>query len=148
MSIVFHGSPNHRIKKVLPGRHHRAEKVSGEHITIFDQPSFHASPHRWIALAYLYHEVRGYSMGVDLYGSEIQVTVIGPTDPEDSLQRLYGKGGYLHSFSDSDFWWCEGLGNREVITDKEICPLVVMFIKDPVAEMRAEGVEFIFYKDG
>lgn len=148
MSVVFHGSPNHRIKKVIPKRNRRGKIVSGDHISTFDQDSFHATPHRWIALAYLYQEVPGYSMGVDLYGTEVQVFIIGPMDLEDSLQRLYENGGYLHRFNSSDFWWCEGLGYREVITDKEISPLEVMFIKNPVAEMKAAGVEFIFYKDG
>ncbi len=146
MSIVFHGSPNYRIRKVIPKRNIRGKDVSGEHIITFDKHSFHATSHRWIALAYLYRELPGYSMGVDLYGTKVEVLVTGPTDLEDSLKRLYENGGYLHSFSASDFWWCEGLGHREVITDREIGPLEIEFIEDPVAEMRAADVEFIFRK--
>lgn len=131
---------------VIPKRNLRTEVTGEKKTTIFDQVSFHATPFSWIALAYLYRETPGYGMGVNLYGSESEVYISGPETLKDSLRVLYESGGYLHHFDAADFWWCDGLGNREVITNKPISPLLVEFISDPVAAMTQEGVTFLFTK--
>lgn len=146
MSQVFHGSPNHHIERVIPRRNIRSEKTDRETVIVFDQTSFHASVYRWIALAYLYQEIPGHSMAVDLCSNKREVCITGPCNLEDSLRHLYNSGGYLHTFDATDFWWCEGLGSREVITNKHVSPLEVIFIHDPVLEMKKEGVVFIFNK--
>ena len=146
--LVFHGSPIHRINIVRLRRNIRTTKIGDKTVTIFDQNSFHASPYQWIALAYMYRTLPGHSMAVDLYGNKSQVLIIGPNNLDESLYQLYKRGGYLHSFNASEFWWCEGLGNREVITNKNISPVEVAFITNPVARMLQTGVEFIFSKQG
>lgn len=85
-------------------------------------------------------------MGVDLYGDKAEVLITGPNTLEESLDILYGNGGYLHHFDAKDFWWCEGLGSREVVTNKQISPLEIKFIEDPISEMKDVGVQFLFTK--
>lgn len=146
MSIVFHGSPLHQIEVVVPKQNRRTQMVDEKLVTVFDQLSFHASPFRWIALAYLYRENALHHMGVNLYGEKAEVLITGPNTLEESLAFLYGNGGYLHLFDAKDFWWCEGLGSCEVITNKQVCPLEIKFIKDPISEMKEDGVQFLFTK--
>jgi hypothetical protein len=145
---VFHGSPEH-FEMAHPKRNVRVNK---EHKVIFDQESFHATPHRWIALAYAHHskpflldgkEVR-YNMAVSLYNNNKIVEIIGTESLEKSLEALYSGGGYLLTFDGNEFFYTEGLGDLEVIADKATKPLHIEHISDPVAQMRAEGVKFVF----
>jgi hypothetical protein len=56
--------------------------VTKSHKTIFDQESFHATPYKWIALAYTYRsepfEIDGkkahYNMGVSLYDDKTEIS--------------------------------------------------------------------------
>ena len=147
---VFHGSHEEFDgKKALPKRQIR-ENAEGE--VIFDEKSFHATPYKWVALAYTEKRVpiekdgiKGeYSMAVDLYGEEKKVLIIGVDSLEESLEKLYGLGGYLYHFDDGNFVYKEGLGNLEVVTNDPEHPVEVERIDDPVAEMKELGVEFEF----
>ena len=145
---VFHGSPE-QFELAHPKQNVRLNR---ERKVIFDQESFHATLHRWIALAYTYSsktfflggkEVY-YNMGVSLYHNNKKVEVLGIDSLEETLKALYGNGGYLLTFDESEFFYTDGLGDLEVITDKATKPLHTEYIADPVAQMRDEGVEFIF----
>ena len=125
----------------------------GERVIGFEGTSFHATPHKWIALAYTYKgdseeiingNVYRYNMGVSLYENDKQVYIYGLNSLEQSLKVLYGEGVYIYHFNDSDFFYTEGLGNLEVIADKPTTPVCVERIENPVEEMKKEGVIFIF----
>lgn len=51
---VFHGSPKQfEGKNAVPQRQVRTtQSESFEEVIIFDEESFHATPYRWVALAY------------------------------------------------------------------------------------------------
>ena len=86
-------------------------------------------------------------MGVNLHSDKKEVAVWGDVSLEKSLAEMYGAGGYVYHFNDKDFFWKEGLGNMEVITNKSQRPIEKEFIENPVEEMIDLGVEFIFKKN-
>ncbi len=150
---VYHGSPQ-EFGKVKPKENIRTRIEDGEEIVVFHDISFHATPHRWVALAYTYDghqtfEHKGkqvhYNMGVDLYGDEKNIAVYGIGSLEESLMKLYGKGGYVYQYDAGHFFYTEGLGNREVITQQEVDPIEVEHVVNPVEELRKEGVTFTFF---
>lgn len=151
---VFHGSRERfDSDEARPSRQVRTqEDADGNEVVVFDEESFHATPHKWIALAYTDKpapiekgDIRGqYGMGVSLYENNKSVLIIGIDSLEDSLKVLYGEGGYLYHFDDDVFVYKEGLGNLEVISNVATKPIEVERIEDPVAEMRKLGVTFEF----
>ena len=151
---VFHGSPTQfDSEEAVPRRQQRTtETESGEEVVLFDEESFHATPHRWVALAYTDRpaaierdDIRGqYGMAVNLYANEKSVLIIGVDSLEESLRVLYGEGGYLYHFADGTFVYKEGLGDLEVVTNEPAKPIRIERVDDPVAEMRRLGVKFKF----
>lgn len=149
--FVYHGSP--RLfdgEQVVPKR---SRRFNTENVLIFDDVSFHATPHRWIAVAYTYNgrqtfELEGkkyyYNMGVSLYEDNKEVEIFGVGSLEESLDKLYGQGGYVYHFDKEHFFYTEGLGPREVITKSNITPANIEHIADPVAELQKAGVTFRF----
>jgi len=127
-------------------------KDSESYDVIFDQESFHATPHKRIALAYTYksvpYEINGkmahYNIGVSLYNNTNEVTILGFNSLEDSLRKLYDQGGYVYLFDKDKFQYKKGLGNLEVIAEKPTKPIGVERIDDPVEEMKKLGVTFNF----
>lgn len=150
-SYIYHGSKE-PFDIAIPKRQIRMKKdANGERQVIFDQVSFHATPYRWIALAYTYDHkpIPGegdmyFNMGVDLYEHELEIDIYGTGSLEESLRMLYGEGGYVLGFEKQDFFHMEGLGNLEVISTKPVKPVSVERIEDPVYEMRKAGVHFCF----
>ena len=153
--LVYHGSPKEfESEKATPKRNIRKKwnPETKSHEVIFDQESFHATPHKWIALAYTYKstpvEINGrtahYNMGVSLYENTHEVTIFGVDSLEESLGVLYGKGGYIYHFENDKFLYKEGLGNLEVIAEEETLPIHIEKINDPVTEMKKLGVKFDF----
>lgn len=149
---VYHGSPI-EFGTVKPKENKRIRFEDGEQKVIFHETSFHATPHRWIALAYTYdgkqafeHDGRliYYNMGVDLYGDTKEVAIYGAGSLEESLSRLYGSGGYVYHYDAHHFFYTDGLGNREVITKDTIDPIEAEHIANPVEELKREGVKFKF----
>jgi hypothetical protein len=126
--IVYHGSHQEfDSEKARPKRNVRTQPdESGEVKVVFDQESFHATPHKWIALAYTCrrapYEIDGkktrYSMGVDLDGNDQTVRILGFESLEKSLEQMYGEGGYVYHFGPDKFLYKEGLGSREVIAEE------------------------------
>lgn len=154
--FVFHGS-HERFGTAVPRQNRRIRGRPGSegYEVIFDRVSFHATPYRWIGLAYTYDPVPvpfegrhvRHNMGVSLYrdsGEETQVHVHGFGSLEESLRALYGQGGYLYVFEKERFHHAEGLGDLEVISTVAVDPVRVERIEDPVAEMRQTGVKFKF----
>jgi len=148
--FVYHGSQKFH-DKAVPVRNRRLGKQKdGAVVNIFDQESFHATPYKWIAVAYTYtpaqYEINGkiahYNMGVDLYNHEKKLGIYGFESLEKSLKALYRKGGYVTSFYAKDFHHTEGLGSLEVITNKEFDAIKVEYVKDPLSFLKNEGVEF------
>lgn len=152
--FVYHGS---KIKfdsdHAIPHRNIRTQSgEDGKDKVIFDEESFHATPHKWIALAYTYnkkpHAIDGkvahYGMGVSLYTNNKIVVILGFGSLKDSLQKLYEDGGYLYHFDKDEFIYKEGLGNLEVIVNKPTKPISVERIDNPVNEMKKLGVVFKF----
>jgi hypothetical protein len=153
--LVYHGTPlKFDSEYAHPKRNVRSawNSKNGSYDVIFDQESFHATPYKWIALAYTYkpapYEIDGktahYNMGVSLYDDVTEVVIFGFNSLDDSLKILYGDGGYLYHFDKDKFLYKEGLGNREVIIEEPIKPITVEWIEDPVAEMKKMGVAFRF----
>ncbi len=153
-NYVYHGSPVRSFEVVTPKRNKRVQisNKTGEHEVIFDDISFHATPYKWIGIAYTYHskpyEIDGkqahYNMGVSLYVHEKKLTIYGFESLEKSLEKLYGDGGYLYVFDKKDFFHTKGLGNLEVITKEAIKPVSIERITDPVKKLKELGVEFEF----
>ncbi len=148
---VFHGSPKVFDSKRATPRLNERINEKGE--TIFNEESFHATPHKWIALAYTYtpKPIEGmsgeegfYSMGVNLYSDEKVIAIYGVGTLEESLLQLYGSGGYVYHFDNGDFIYKEGLGSQEVIATSPTTPLHMERVVDPVKEMQALGVRFEF----
>lgn len=155
LGSVYHGSPREFDSEFATPRRNIRSKTneSGIREVTFDMESFHATPHKWIALAYMYDaskefDVEGvtarHSMGVDLYEDTKQVAVYGTGSLEESLEKLYGEGGYLYHFNGDEFLYTEGLGNLEVIAAAPVKPLDVEKIADPISEMKKLGVTFVF----
>ncbi len=153
--FVYHGSPREfDSEHANPKRNVRSKwnKETEAYDVIFDQESFHATPYKWIALAYTYksvpYEIDGkpahYNMGVSLYDNTNEVDILGFNSLEESLRVLYGDGGYLYHFNKDKFLYKEGLGNLEVIVEEPIKPITIERIDDPVAEMKKLGVTFRF----
>ncbi|MDB5194012.1 MAG: hypothetical protein JWN50_26 [Parcubacteria group bacterium] len=151
---VYHGSPKEFDgEHALPKRNIRSRlsKDGGQEV-IFDEESFHATPHKWIALAYTYsskpYEIDGkiahYNMGVSLYNNTKEIDIYGFNSLEKSLKELYGNGGYVYHFDKEKFVSKEGLGNLEVIATHPIKPIEAQRINDPVEEMKKLGVTFKF----
>lgn len=150
---VYHGS-NERFEEVVPKRNKRIRisKTTGIQEIIFDEVSFHATPYKWIALAYTYspkytiidgREVY-FNMGVDLYDHKKELAIYGVQSLGHSLEQLYGDGGYLYYFDKNDFFHKQGLGNLERIIQNNIIPLKIERIENPLKELKMEGVEFKF----
>ena len=146
--FVFHGSP-----KVFDGEGavpRRNIRTDGETITS-DEESFHATPHKWVAFAYMYQPatIEGlagefYGMGVDLSSRNKEVMIFGVGSLEESLKVLYQNGGYVYQFDDGNFVYKEGLGSEEVIATRPTAPLRVERVQNPVEEMKKSGVTFRF----
>lgn len=148
--FVFHGSSREFDAETANPKLNQRINVEGN--IIFNEESFHATPHKWIALAYTYTpkpiEALGgevfYSMGVDLYSDKREVAIFGFGSLEDSLSQLYGNGGYVYHFDNGDFVYKEGLGSQEVIATSPTKPLHVERVSDPVKQMQDLGVAFQF----
>lgn len=151
---VYHGSPREfDSDHAIPKRNIRSRtNAEGKVEVIFDETSFHATPYKWIALAYTYHaapyEIDGktahYNMGVSLYENTKEIEVYGFESLEQSLKVLYCKGGYVYHFDKDVFIYKEGLGDLEVIVTQATKPIVVERVEDPVEEMKKLGVTFKF----
>jgi len=59
-------------------------------------------------------------MGISLYQKNYKIWVYGKKNLEYTLDKLYGKGGYLYSFDAKDFETIKGLGTLEVVSLKII----------------------------
>jgi len=151
---VYHGSNKEFDSDyAIPKRQIRQRKdEDGEMKVVFDEESFHSTPHKWIALAYTYsgkpYEIEGktahYNMGVSLYENKHEVVIYGFGSLEESLEKLYGDSGYMYSFDKDIFLYKEGLGNLEVIVKEPTKPVAVERIDNPAEEMKKLGVAFNF----
>ena len=153
--FVYHGSPREfDSEQATPKRNIRQNwnQKSNAYEVIFDQESFHATPYKWIALAYTYKSVpfvinektAHYNMGVSLYNNTNEVDILGFVSLEESLKVLYGEGGYLYYFDKDNFFYKEGLGDLEVIAEEAVTPIIVERVNDPITEMKKLGVTFKF----
>jgi len=151
---VHHGSSSEFDSYfALPKRQKRFKTSEvGELVIIFDEQSFHATPHKWIAPAYTYsgkpHEIDGkvahYNMGVSLYENNCKIIIHGFGSLEESIEVLYGDGGYIYHFDKDKFIHKEGLDNLEVLVQEPTKPVSVERVDDPVEEMKKLGVTFEF----
>ena len=148
--FVFHGSPTEFDAETA--KPEMNQRINGAGETIFNEESFHATPHKWIALVYTYTatpieglgEQTCYSMGVNLYSDKKEVAIFGVGSLEESLAVLYGNGGYVYHFDNGTFVYKEGLGDQEVVSNTPTTPLHMERVDDPVKEMEALGVTFHF----
>lgn len=151
---VFHGSPVLlEGEAAVPKRNIRSRGEGDKEEIIFDDISFHATPYRWIALAYTYtsrqeYDLDGrkvyYNMGVSLYEYDPIIDVYGFESLEKSLEKLYGAGGYVYIFDKAHFFHTKGLGALEVITQMSVQPVRIEWVGDPMTELKKSGVTFRF----
>ncbi len=151
---VFHGThEKFDSEEAKPKRQVRTRtNESGVEEVIFDEESFHATLHRWVALAYTekskpiegYDFKAEYAMAVSLYEDNKKLAIIGVESLEHSLEVLYGEGGYVYHFEEDKFIHKEGLGELEIITHDPALPIEVERVDDPVAQMKDLGVSFEF----
>jgi len=155
---VYHGSV-HNFDIAKPSLTFRGHlNKSGKIIQDYEGISLHATPYKWIAMSYMAdkkinftHRGKMYTFGkgVDVRAKNKDfynkvVTIHGKRSLEYSLEKLYGKGGYLYTFDAKHFKHVKGLGENEVMSLEEQKPLKKQFIKDPVKMMEREGVKFVF----
>lgn len=148
--LVFHGTPKVFDSETANPRQNIRINTEGK--VIFDEESFHATPHKWIALAYTYSpkaipslgENVYYSMGVNLDSDEKEIAIYGVVSLEDSLAHMYKEGGYVYHFDNGDFVYKEGLGSQEVVASSPTKPLHMEKVDDPVKAMQDLGVKFHF----
>ena len=157
MSKVYHGS-SIKFKVAKPTYTSRGHLKNGKVIQDYEGISLHSTPYKWIALAYTSKKLNCYihngkrqyfGMGAPVKHKDSEfknksVMIFGKRSLGYSLNKLYGKGGYLYTFDSSDFIWVKGLGANEVISYEEQVPKEIEFIKDPVKEMLRLGVKFVF----
>jgi hypothetical protein len=153
-SFVYHGSPREFDSELATPKRQVRQRMNneGKYEVIFDEKSFHATPHKWIALAYTNttktYEIEGkkarYIMGVSLYENNKEIEIYGFESLEKSLEALYGDGGYIYHFDKDKFIYKEGLGNLEVIVQEPTKPISVERVDNPVEEMKKLGVTFHF----
>ena len=151
---VYHGSPvDFDIAK--PSFTRRGKYIDGKFEIAFEGTTLHATPHKWIALSYTHDKAKNlefthngkkyhYTSGVSLFDNNKKVFIIGQKTLEQSMKKLFGKGGYLYVFEAKDFTTAKGLGNLEVISYEPQKPIKKIFIKNPIKEMEKLGVKFIF----
>lgn len=152
MNFVYHGSHQYFEKAKLKRSRRFGKSQTNTDIVIFDEVAFHATTHKWIALAYTYtpksftknNKTFVYTIGVDLYKHTKELVVYGNESLEKSLEVMYGNGGFLFMFDNKDFFHKDGLGNLEVITKEEIKPIAIEYISNPVKELEKLGVSFLF----
>lgn len=73
-----------------------------------------------------------------------EIEIYGVVSLEKSLEILFGQGGYLFTFDSKDFSYQEGLGELERISKKEVKPISIERISDPVGELKKLGITFVF----
>jgi hypothetical protein len=154
LNCVYHGS-NKELDSdfAIPKRQRRYKlNENNKNTLIFDEESFHATPHKHIALAYMYKakslvvegKVIHYNMGISLYEDSKRIDIFGINSLEESLEQMYGEGGYLYYFNKDEFIHKEGLGNLEVISLRPVKPMKIERIENPVEEMKTFGITFRF----
>jgi len=147
---VYHGSKE-LFETIVPKKQVRSRvDKKGNVKIIFDDISFHATPYKWIALAYTYdpkqYEIDGknahYNIGVSLYEHTKELEIFGFESLDNSIKKLYGDGGYLFVFEKEKFFHTKGLGNLEVITKESLRPIRIDKINNPATELKKLGVRF------
>ncbi len=155
---VYHGSV-HNFDIAKPSRTSRGHRTkSGRIVQDYEGISLHATPYKWIAMSYMAEKRAKFTLkgkkyyfrhGVPVrtkdegfYNKHVYIT--GKRSLEYSLEKIYGKGGYLYTFDAKHFKHVKGLGENEVMSLEDQKPLKKQFIKDPVKMMKKEGVKFIF----
>ena len=109
---VFHGSPA-SFEVLEPSR---TRRVDADGLTVYDEVSAHATPLLGCALNYVGRaRVKGkenrYTNGVSLRSVPVRtIFVLGPKDREDAIGHLFGRGGYLCAFRESQFERAEDVG--------------------------------------
>lgn len=155
---VYHGSYlNFDIAK--PSRTGRGYlNKEGEFVRTYEGISLHSTPYKWIALSYMKNKrakfidkgkVKYFSAAVpvarkDKNFNNKEITIYGKKSLEYSLEKIFGKGGYLYTFDGKNFKHIKGLGENEVASYEEQKPEKKQFIKNPVEMMKKEGVRFVF----
>lgn len=151
---VYHGSSK-KFSIALPSKTRRVHYEKDKLIVDYSGISLHATKYKYLALAYtgvknatfMHNNIKErFSFGVNIKNKKCMnvVIIFGKKSLNYSLNKIYGKGGYLYTFSDKDFKWVKGLGNNEVVSFEEQIPKKIEFIKDPVSMMRKLGVKFEF----
>ena len=155
---VYHGSL-HNFKVAKPFYTRRSHIKNGKSIIDYEGISLHATPYKWMALAYTgnrlpytYNGIKKiFEFGVPIKQKnddfERNIFIYGKKSLEYSLKKLYGNGGYLYTFNENKFEWVNGLGINEVISYDDQVPQKIKFIKDPVKEMKKLGVNFVFINE-
>lgn len=149
---IYHGTSIFK-DKAIPILHKRTRKnCDGEIFTIFNDVSFHGTPHYWIALAYTYSvqtfSYNGkkiyYNVSIDLYNQKKEIIIHGYKSLNHSLIALYQNGGYILTFTSDLFFHTNGLGTMECITKEITLPKLITHIHNPVSLMKEQGVVFKF----
>ena len=153
---VYHGSTRN-FDMAKPSFTQRTHKNKGRIIIDYEGISLHVTPYKWISLAYTGDRPTYKHKGIEYYfnfGVPVEckddefknkiVGIYGKKSLEYSLNKIYGKGGYLYTFSKNEFIWKKGLGANEFISYKEQKPQTIEFIKNPIKEMKKMGVQFEF----
>ena len=153
---AYHGS-NKNFDIAKPSFTQRGHIDKGKYVLDYEGISLHVTPYKWIALVYTEYRPKYKHKNIEYYfnfGVPIKykdddfinkiVYIDGKKSLEYSLNKIYGKGGYLYTFSKNKFIWKKGLGANELISYKEEKPKKIEFIKNPVKEMEKLGVKFKF----
>ena len=150
--FVFHGSAKlFEEAKPVKSLRYGVDK-NGNRVIKFNEVSFHATRYKWMAISYTNSRVfyknneesLTYTQGVSLYKYDESVGIWGFESLEDSLEKMYGNGGYVYVFSKDKFFHKDGLGDLEVMTKEELKPEAIIRVDDPIKELKKYGIEFDF----
>jgi len=152
MKYVYHGSL-YKFDIAKPHSTSRGSIKNGKQVINYEGISLHATPHKWIALSYIWSkgisyikngESKHFNVGVSLFNNDKEIDIWGIKSLEYSLEKIYGGGGYIYTFNAKYFKHIKGLGPLEVLSYTEQTPNKIEFIKDPGKEMKKFRVKCKF----
>ena len=119
MKYVYHGSL-YKFDIAKPHSTSRGSIKNGKQVINYEGISLHATPHKWIALSYIWSkgisyikngESKHFNVGVSLFNNDKEIDIWGIKSLEYSLEKIYGGGGYIYIFNAKYFKHIKVLGH-------------------------------------
>jgi hypothetical protein len=146
---VYHGSPD-LLFDFNPTQNVRCNKDGT--IKWFGNAIF-ATPYIWMAASFcnkktMINNGKHYGKGIDLYDSDMYMSIYGHESLQQSLDQIYPKNtpGYIYVFRKEDFHWEVGLGTYEVVCKRPLKPVFIRTIDDVQDYLKEKGIKYKYYE--